>query len=280
MRHLHKILLIILGFLMSACQGLFYHPDTERVFYEPEKFSLKSEDVYFDHPQGFSLHGWLFRAVKPKGLVVFFHGNAENLTSHFASLSFLPQEGYSYFIFDYPGYGRSEGEVGSQASVESGVAALKWAQKNFSNLPIFVYGGSLGGITALRSFEELESREFIKGIVLDGTFGSYQQIARYKLSLSWVTWLFQPLGYVVISDAWAPQNFSIFKGLPKLQFHGELDQVVEPIHGEWLFKKLPEPKSFIWVKGGQHGDSFWVDDFKYREDLLKFLRVHSGGGAL
>ncbi len=257
--------------ILSGCSSLMYFPSREK-FFDPQKMNLQEEDVYFKDQDGRDLHGWWFSAktAQPKGTFVFFHGNAQNLTSHFASMSWLPAKGYNLFIFDYPGYGLSQGVPGPRENVVAGQAAIRWVSKNKDSRPLIIYGQSMGGIVALRTVQELRGEVPLGAIIADGTFTSFQSIARKKLSSSWVTWLFQPLVYVLLSDSWAPDIAKI-KKTPVIVIHGKQDPVVEFEFGQELYHLAAEPKSFIEVPEGQHGNLFWVENGKFREILLGYL---------
>jgi len=255
-------------FLLMGCSSLLYYPSQVQ-HYNPAKFGLKPEDVYFTNKENLKLHGWWFDSnVKPvKGTFVFFHGNGENLSSHFASLSWLPDAGYNYFIFDYPGYGQSEGAPGPYESVSSGQAALHWVHDNKDPSALIVYGQSMGGIVAMRTVIEEKNQIPIKAMIADGTFSSFQRIARKKLSSHWLTWIAQPFAYLLLSDRWAPDVEKI-SPIPMIVIHGKLDPIVEFEHGERVFKDAGEPKAFIEVPEGQHGNLFWVANGQYRKSVL------------
>jgi fermentation-respiration switch protein FrsA (DUF1100 family) len=259
--------LAIIGF--SGCSSLMYYPTKNLKFYDPQAFKLQEEDVDFKDQDGHELHGWWFKAQteNAKGTFVFFHGNAENLTSHFAALSWLPAAGYNFFIFDYPGYGLSSGEPGPRENVVAGEAAIRWVHQNKDQRPLIIYGQSMGGIVALRSIQELRREVPIQVVIADGTFQSFQRIARKKLSHSWVTWLFQPLSYVLLSDSWAPDVRQI-SPTPLIVMHGRQDPVVEFELGQELFQRALEPKEFIEVEEGLHGNLFRVQEGRYQREIL------------
>lgn len=267
-----KIGILILNLLIGAgCSGLMYYPTSEKYF-SAEKFKVKKEDVYFQDEAGNRLHGWWVSAVSNEvaGTIVYFHGNAENLTSHFIQLSWIPEFGYNYFIFDYPGYGESTGSPSPESCLKSGMAALKWVHANKDARPLVVMGQSMGGIIALRTVQELRGQVPLKGFVAESTFPSFQKISKKKLSLSMITWLLQPLAYVLISDEWAPKNLQEWS-LPTLVTHGQKDQVVEPEFGEQIFEAIQEPKTIWRIPEGRHVDIFWAHNGIYRQRFLDWM---------
>ena len=94
------ILIAMLVLFLPACSNIAYQP-SKKFFYEPKKFGLNYDDVYFKSRDGTSLHGWFFPAPEDKeekGIVIQFHGNAENITTHFLSLAWITKNTYSLFI--------------------------------------------------------------------------------------------------------------------------------------------------------------------------------------
>ena len=200
--------------LSSGCTHLFYYPSKQNYF-DPKKFKLTPKDIWFQTEDGEKIHAWLFEAArKPAlGTILFFHGNAENLTAHFVHLAWLPAEGYNFMIFDYPGYGQSSGEASQKGTVQAGLAAMDWLHQ-YDEQPLIIFGQSLGGAIAQRVVLDKKDQIPIKGVVLDSTFNSYREIARKKLSLSWITWILQPLTYVLVSDKWQGQGIDKISPIP------------------------------------------------------------------
>jgi fermentation-respiration switch protein FrsA (DUF1100 family) len=267
--------------LGSSCSSLLYHP-TQRTYFAPEDAKLKYDDVSFESASGAKLHGWHLKAEggrAPKALIVHFHGNAENLTSHFASLAWIMSQGYDSFIFDYQGYGRSEGKPTPEGTVQDGIAALKIAPTLVKpGTPLVVFGQSLGGAISLRSLIELKAQwkdEFsnklpVRLILLDSSFKSYRDAGQGVMSRSWLTWLFQPLAHLVLSDRWAPDDrVRELAPIPLVVMHGDQDQVIGLDLGEELFAAAGDPKEFWKVEGGRHTDAFWRHGTKYRERFVQ-----------
>ncbi len=260
--------------LLYGCSGLFYYPDNKSLFYDPEAAGYAPENIFFTDVAQRMLHGWWFPAKKSpaKATIIFFHGNAENLTSHFLQLAWISAENYNLFIFDYPGFGRSEGKPTPKNCLESGYAAVDWVSKHKAkDDPIIIYGQSVGGIIALRTAMDKKSEINLKLVVADSTFDSFQQIARVKLSHHWLTWPMQPLSYIFLSDRWAPENLELLSPVPVLVIHGEKDKIVEPILGAIIFEKLAEPKTIWKIPEGRHIDVFWGHEYKYRSKFLTFI---------
>lgn len=266
--------LFTLGASGLGCSGLLYHPTHEK-HYDPAVFGLKPEETLLE-----GRHAWLFRSSRrpAKALVVFFHGNAENLTSHFASLSFLPREGFDYVIFDYRGYGLTEGKPSPESTLQDGLTVLKWSLNQ--KVPLVLFGQSLGGAVLMRSLQEIdptlspEERALIKLVALDSTFRSYKQAGRSALQGSWLTWPFQWLPFLLLSDGSAP-SLPWPEHYRWLVLHGSEDRTIQPRLGAELYDSLPAPKQWLLVPGAGHIQSLRMQmpggRYPYREKFVAIL---------
>ena len=270
------LLLLSSGFFLVGCTSLFYFPRIQgRKLLEPARFKLQEEDVFLHGVNGQQIHAWWFPAKgdfsgKSLGTVVFFHGNAENITSHFASLSWLPEAGYNYLIWDYPGYGLSAGEPSPKDNVNSAHIVLNWAHEKDPR-PLIIYGQSLGGNIALRSALDMKSTIPLRAVVIDGSFISNRSVARQKASESWLLWLIQPLAWLVMSDEYSPAGIDTLSPVPLLVIHGQKDQVVAPKFGEAIYEQAAQPKEIWRIPEGTHNSTFWAHDRVYRKKFLEYL---------
>jgi fermentation-respiration switch protein FrsA (DUF1100 family) len=274
-----------MSLLLNACSALLYHP-SDKVFWPAENFGLQAKDIHFENADGVRLHAWLLepKKVSKPWVFVLFHGNAENLTSHYAGLSWTVEMGARLFVFDYQGYGQSTGEPSPKGTVQDGIAALLWVHQNFPQLNLIVVGQSLGGAIAVRSLQELDHhRNFPtpSALILEGSFSSYQSAGVSVLRRSWLTWMIQPLAYVLLSDSWAPQEEMFLNSrnlkTSKLVIHNEADPVIDFALGEELFQALPEPKQLWRIPAGRHMDTFWRQEPNYRKHLWDWLNCSISG---
>ena len=109
LRYFFYLSLLVFSLIGSGCQGLFYYP-TDKLFFTPEMFDLKHENVYFQNNQGEQLHGWFLPSTSQpsKGTILYFHGNSHNISHFLISVIEFPVSGYNLFTFDYQGYGLSD----------------------------------------------------------------------------------------------------------------------------------------------------------------------------
>ncbi len=271
----------LLAAALPACTHLFYQPQ-RMGFYHPADFGFANEDVLFESSGGRKLNGWYFPpagGAEEKGIIVQFHGNAENISTHFLSLAWVVKYGYGLFTFDYSGYGASEGSPSQQTLNEDAVAALTYAEGLLKarnpagpKKVLVAYGQSLGGAVLLRALADFPRRASIDTVVIESSFASYKEIARQKLSQHWFTWPLQPLAYLLVSDAYAPEDvIPSLAGTRILVIHGSDDAVVPIRFGKRIFELAGEPKTFWEVPHGHHIDAMTVHGDEYREKLIAFI---------
>jgi pimeloyl-ACP methyl ester carboxylesterase len=271
-----------IGMILAAtlsCSGLLYYPD--HVMYVEEEFmQFKPADTVLKIKSGGEIHGWYFSAPsKPKAVIVFFHGNGQNRTSHIVDVYWLIKEGYDIFALEYPGYGETDGSPTPENTVESGHAALKYVAEKNPGLPIIVYGQSLGGAVALRTVIDMKKEIPISMVVVQGTFTSYKRVAKKVMARSWITWPIQWLGPAVLSDEFAPgDRVKELAPIPLVILHDRFDPVVPYAMGEELFAKASEPKEFWTLETHRHDQPFGGETGP--EMRRKFLNRLSAGRSL
>lgn len=260
--------------LLSGCTSAFFYP-SRALFSSPEKHGIKFETVKFPSTDGTELTGmFLFASSAPaKGTVVHFHGNAENMTSHFGYSAWLTQHGYNVFAFDYRGYGASQGKPSQSGVVQDGIAALAYVRRRPDVDPwrVAVFGQSLGGAVAAASVG-LSPAGAAQALVIESSFDSYKRIAQDALSRSWLTWPLQWLARFLISDRHRPTRYAErLAGVPIVVVHGDEDRIVPLYLGGRLFDGLAEPKQFWLVPGGRHCEAFTRFGRDFRPRLDGFL---------
>lgn len=260
---------------LSGCTGLFFHP-TRALYQLPENFGVRYDTVRFRSTDGTELTGiFLYARSSPaKGTVVHFHGNAQNVSSHFGFSYWLTAHGYQVFVFDYRGFGGSQGRPGEEGLVQDGIAAIGYARRRPDVDPdrLAVWGQSLGGATAIASLGLLPDQAGIRAVILEDTFDSYRSIARSVLSRHILTWPFQWLPWLFVSDARKPADYlDRLPPCPVLVIHGGADRTIPIFFGERLFARLRQPKEFWKVDGGDHLEAFTRFAPAFRPRLVAFL---------
>lgn len=259
---------------LSSCSGLLYYP-TRQLHYDPARFGVKPEDITFLSADGTKLFGWWFRSPKPKAVFLLYHGNGENLSSHYITMIWALKKNYDLFTFDYRGYGRSEGDPSPEGTVQDGEAALRWLYSQYPDTPIVIIGQSLGGAIALRNAIDLKKEIPFRAVVIDSSFSSYQGVANALLARGWVTWPFQWLAYLVLSDRYAPDGeIDKISPVPLLVLHDEADRTVPFYLGEKIFWQAAEPRELWKIPGDGHVDAFLRYGDTYTNRLEEWLKPY------
>ncbi|MBO9666416.1 MAG: alpha/beta hydrolase, partial [Bdellovibrio sp.] len=181
-----------------------------------------------------------------------FHGNGQNLSTHFTSLKWILDYDYDFFIFDYPGYGGSQGEPTQASTVDAGLKAMDWLIRNKPELPTVIFGQSLGGNIALYTVAQQQDHQPCL-VVVDSTFKSYRKVAQRILANNALTWLLQPIPYLLIAESYsAIDEVDKIAPTPLIVIHGDQDQVVDIQNGRDVYAAAKEPKEFWLVKGVDH----------------------------
>ncbi len=240
----------------------------------PERFGVTPEEHWLTSSDGVRLHGWIFRAKNPRHTLLLFHGNAENMSTHFLNMLWITEQGVDLLIFDYRGYGFSHGEP-TQAGVHlDALSAMNWAHgdhKKRETKNLIFYGQSLGGQILGRAVVDFKNQINIDLLVFDSTFQSYKNVASRKFLSRWWLYPFYPLARVLISDEYASEKVLTHIKTPSLVMHSPRDQVVDFQGGRELYQTLSAPKWWWKIQEGQHADAFHVSDGKYRKKFLELI---------
>lgn len=229
----------------------------------PTLEGISGEDIFFKGEMGQNLNGWYFQKPDSEYVILFNHGNSGNLTirHHISRLMILA--GYSVFVYDYQGFGKSSGRPTIDGIVSDGAAAYDYLVKERGIDPskIILYGESLGVSVAAH----LSTIRECQGLILQSGFASLTKIARTHFPLLHIypTALFpQP----------AFDNVNILKNttVPLLIIHGELDKVIPVQHAADLYQAHAGMKKFVRLPVTAHGDVWSTAEREYLDALVEF----------
>lgn len=279
-----RLPILVMLALSILCQGcvnsMFYYPD-QIVYDTPDRHGLRYEDVTFVSRDGTRLSGWFIPSLgAARGTVIHFHGNAQNMTSHFSFVSWLPSQGFNLFVFDYRGYGRSAGSPDRRGVYEDCQAALNYisSRPGIDHGRLLVLGQSLGGANALAALGSVP-RSGVRAVAIDSSFCSYRSIVRDKLgAMPLLSLLRHPLSYLLTDDRYSPEEvIARIAPTPILIVHGTADSVIPYRHGKRLFELAADPKQLWTVEGGEHTSAFADPSGHYRQRLVGFFTDALGG---
>jgi fermentation-respiration switch protein FrsA (DUF1100 family) len=213
--------------------------------WSPTEFAF--EDVSFTSGDGTRLHGWYFEHPRAQAVVLYCHGNGENVAWMGPNIDRL-RETYevSIFAFDFRGYGRSAGRPNEEGIVADARAARAWLSEraNIDSRQIVLWGRSLGGAVAVQLAADSPAR----GLILDRTFSSLTDVAAHHYP-----WL--PVRLLLRNRYDSVDVIGQHRG-PLLQSHGTLDQIIPFTMAEELFAaaRAAGPKRFFPLAGVGHND--------------------------
>ena len=246
----------------AALEHIFlYFPDSELVM-TPAVMQLEFEDVFFAAADGTKLHGWYLPGEAESPLVLFCHGNAGNISHRVDNLHWLHELGLSVFIFDYRGYGQSEGTASEEGTYSDLRGALRWLQdRGWTSERMIYFGRSLGAGVAL----QLSLEEPPAGLVLESPFTSIKAMGQHHYPLLWLL-----AGWALNVRYDNLTKIAQLKA-PLLILHGERDQIVPLLMGQELFELARQPKYFYSIPRAGHNDTYDVGGRGYWQQWRTFV---------
>ncbi len=257
------LLMVLFRFLENA---LLYHP-YRTIDITPASYGAPFEDIFFTAADGTKLHGWYIPSAEPKGPVLLWaHGNAGNLSHRAENVAAIrSQTGAGVFLFDYRGYGRSEGKPGEEGLYADGRAAYACLRELVPPGRIFLFGRSLGAaVVAKLASEGFEAR----GLILESPFENLIALGKNIFPFLPVSWIVR-------------QKFDIAALVPTVKMpvfvlHGEADEIVPFSQGQKVFDLAPEPKRFYRIPGAGHNDTYLAGGAEYWNAWRAFIASPEG----
>ena len=242
-------------------KGTVFFPDPTLIG-TPADLGLAHEEVFFTTEDGVRLHGWYVPYPKSPITLLWFHGNAGNISHRLENLALLHERvGVNIFIFDYREYGKSEGEISKAGTFRDAFAAFAYLSSRSDVDPsrIVFFGRSLG--TALAAAVAVERA--CLGVILESTFTSTDDVMRLYFPF------FPPLppGTVKYDTLALIGKVTV----PKLIIHGEHDEIIPLWMGKRLYEAASPPKEFYLIRGAAHNDTYLIGGKDYFAKLKKFI---------
>ncbi len=268
----------LIGALMLFEEKLIYYPskfpqghwDIARTPPVRGRISPVIEECWFETDDGVKINGWFcqatqwqddhFAPIPELPTLLFCHGNAGNITSRYDHIEFLIPIPVNIFIFDYRGYGKSEGTVSEFGLYRDTRSAWDYLlnQKQLPADRIILFGESLGGAMAI----ELATQVTPLGLILQSTFTSVPDMGKvlYPFIPTWV-----------IRTKMDSLNKIPRLTCPKLIIHGDADEVVPFKLGQQLFAAAAPPKEFYEIPHSGHNETWLVGGQEYLNRIKNFI---------
>jgi len=253
---------IFIGFFFIFQSRYIYYP--ERVLSaDPGSIGLHFESVSFETQDGVKLSGWFIPTESARGVILFCHGNAGNISHRLDSIQIFHQLGLDVFIFDYRGYGQSQGKPTEQGTYTDVEAAWRYLveERQVSPDDVIVFGRSLGAAVAVW----LAQSHTPRALILESTFTSLPDIAARLYP-------YLPVRLLLRFE----YNTAEYLGrvnCPVLIVHSRDDEIMPFSHGRQLFEIANEPKEFLEITG-THNEGFVTSGKHYEEGLNAFILEH------
>ncbi len=238
---------------------MVYYPE-RHISTTPTAIQLAYRDVVFRAKDGIKLTGWFIPAAKCKGVILFCHGNAGNISHRLDTIDLFHRLGYSTFIFDYRGYGQSEGSPSEEGTYQDVEAAWEYLTKRegIAHSDIIIFGRSLG--SSIGAW--LTGRERPAACILESSFTSARDVAA-------TLYPYLPVSILCRYKYDSVQALKTAQS-PLLFIHSIHDEIIPIKLGRKLFATAPEPKTFLEI-AGDHNSGFILSAKKYENTIRTFL---------
>lgn len=230
----------------------------EKVIFLPVKLDLnykynfekKFEELNFETPDNGIINALHFKIEKPKGVIIYFHGNAGNLIRWGNEASKFTDYGYDVLVMDYRSFGKSTGPRSEAILFKDAQFCYDFLKKHYEENTIIVYGISLGGAFATKIASENQPKK----VIIECSFYSLQDMSMRWLPFYATAKIKPGMTYLFESN----KHIQKIKA-PLYIFHGSKDSVVPLKSGKKLFEKFEQTqidieKKFIHIEDGMHSD--------------------------
>ncbi|HLF18279.1 MAG TPA: alpha/beta hydrolase [Candidatus Omnitrophota bacterium] len=260
-----KILFYLIGFgllfvlYVRFLENRMLFVPAREVLADPSRIGLDFEDVMFTTHDGLRLNGWLIKAPRAQSTLIFCHGNAGNIGDRLGKLEIFHEIGVNVLIFDYRGYGKSEGaptEAGIYADAIAVYDYLK-GRTDINAEKIIAYGASLGGAVAI----DLSTQRELAALIIDSSFTNGADMAKRIVP-------FVP-SFIIGTKLDSLHKVGRIK-TPKLFFHSPHDEIVPYALGRKLYEAALAPKEFVDLTG-THNEGLFSSEDIFKDNLKRFL---------
>lgn len=243
-------LFVVFGLLVYA----YFFADT--LIFQPQTSSYRdnAEILKLNAPNGEKISAKFYNNESAKYTILFSHGNAEDIGEMDLQIEAFRKTGFAVLVYDYRGYGTSDGKPSEQKSYEDVETAYNYLTNELKITPekIIFHGRSLGGAVAI----DLAARKNCGGLIVESSFVSaFRVLTKYK---------------IIPFDKF--QNLDKIKNVkcPTLFIHGRKDRIISFWHGEKLFETANQPKFSLWIDEADHNDIFEKGGKTYLKAIRDF----------
>jgi len=260
--------------IINSCffiQGCFFFPSSHLPI-TPTDINISFQEVRLTDDTGPQLYSWILKSssAPAKGIILFLHGNAQNISFHLPSVAWLTLQGFDVFMLEYRGFGLSQGNASIKGALTDIDRAINFITMHFPKSKLILFGQSIGGTLGLWTLANSSSRSAISAAIIESPFASYRGIAREKIKNIPAIWpIIYPLTWF-ISDKWSPNQIKSQINIPLLLLHGTADEIVPIEHSRKIKHLLNSNSSYLEVEAANHLQV--LNSFAIREMFLSFIK--------
>ncbi len=265
MKRIIQTLLVIAGVWLALVMLMFlfqnrliFYPD-KILPYDPSAYNLSWEEAWFETDDGKTLHGWYLPHHESDQILLFSHGNAGNIAYRLGLLEMMHRNGLSVFIYDYRGFGQSEGRPNERGVYRDVRAAWNYLTEGLEYRPdqIVLYGRSLGGPVSAHLAADVEP----SGLIIESTFTSLKDL---------VSDIYPFVPTLLVRQQFDTIDYLSKTMVPVLILHSRDDRLIGIHHGKRLYEEANRPRRFVELRGG-HDEVFRISGDLYFRELTGFL---------
>lgn len=258
------VVVIVLWSVLSMLfekQFIFFPDKYPSGYYNEASRISNLVDCWITTEDSIKLHGWYASSNNAIATLVIAHGNAGNISYRLELLSALQRSGFNVMMFDYRGYGRSDGSPSEDGIYKDGKAAFDYVLHlpRVDSQRIILWGTSLGGAVAI----DIALHRPAAGLILESTFTSIKDMAA-------IHYPFLPARYLLRTKLNSIDKISQVH-IPVLIIHGTRDGIVPIRFGKELFAVANEPKEFYEIPNADHNNTYFVGGTQYFQRIRAFV---------
>ncbi|MCP4566659.1 MAG: alpha/beta hydrolase [FCB group bacterium] len=257
------LIYIVILILVYALQSNMVFFPSRKLYATPQAAGLAFDNVTIQTEDGVSIHGWFVPADSARGTLLFCHGNAGNISNRIESIAQFNRLGLNVFIFDYRGYGQSEGKTTEDGTYLDADAAWQYLTltRGIEPQQIIVFGRSLGGAIAA----QLATQTNPKILIVESAFTSLPDAGAKHYP-------FLPVR-LMARFKFNTKEYLTRINVPVLIIHSSVDDIIPFEFGQRLFEAAHEPKQFLEINGS-HNDGYMVSADQYEAGVTAFLDTY------
>ncbi|RKX28004.1 MAG: alpha/beta hydrolase [Candidatus Zixiibacteriota bacterium] len=259
------VIFVAFGIYLYIMQDKMVFFPTSELVITPDEVGLEYEDIFIEVAPGEKIHGWLFRTTiasdsKPTSVLLFCHGNGGNISHRFETIEYILGLGADIFIFDYRGYGQSDGSPSEENIYVDARACFDWLkiEGRYKSEQIVLFGRSLGGVVAIDLARQVPCR----GLIVESSLTSARAMAAKMFP-------FFPISLLLRYHLNSLEKIGEI-ACPVLVTHSPEDEIIPYDMGKQLFATAKSPKCFVALRGG-HNERLYFQDDAYRDALQELI---------